>query len=195
MSQTELNELVDVLADSAADDRQRESAARALALLGDDALVPLRRLLGMGDADQRWWVARTLAAIGGPSSVTILIETLSDRDPDVRACAAMGLGKLAAPEAVGPLVHCMADESTYVGRIAGNALIQIGKSAVPTLIEALGGKSPAARAGAARALVSVESHDAIPALISALNDESAIVTYYAQEAFERLGVGMVFVKP
>lgn len=195
MSQTELNELVDVLADSAADDRQRESAARALALLGDDALVPLRRLLGMGDADQRWWVARTLAAIGGPSSVTILIETLSDRDPDVRACAAMGLGKLAAPEAVGPLVHCMADESTYVGRIAGNALIRIGKPAVPTLIEALGRKSPAARAGAARALVSVESHDAIPALISALNDESAIVTYYAQEAFERLGVGMVFVKP
>jgi HEAT repeat protein len=195
LGQTELQELANVLADSAMDDGQRENAASGLALLGDGAIVPLRQLLGTGDADQRWWSARTLAAIDSPTSVTLLIETLSDCDPDVRACAALSLGTLAAAEAVSPLVDCMADENIYVGRIAGNALIQIGKPAIPALIEALDSKSPATRGGAARALVAVPSHDAIPALISALSDESAIVTYYAQEALERLGVGMMFVKP
>ena len=195
MGQTEMQDLVNVLADSAADEGQRDSAASALALLGDGAIVPLRQLLGTGDADQRWWSARGLAAIDGPTSVTLLIETLSDCDPDVRACAALGLGTLAAAEAVSPLVHRMADENIYVGRIAGNALIQIGKPAIPALIKALDSTSPAIRGGAARALVAVPSHDAIPALVSALSDESAIVTYYAQEALERLGVGIVFVKP
>ena len=60
VNQTEMHELVDVLADSAADDRQRENAAKALAQLGDNALGPLHRLLRTGDADQRWWSARTV---------------------------------------------------------------------------------------------------------------------------------------
>ena len=51
------------------------------------------------------------------------------------------------------------------------------------------------RAGAARALVPLESQDAIPALLAALDDESAIVSLYAEEALWRLGIGMVFFKP
>lgn len=188
------HELMDILADSAADDEQREKAALALAQLGSDALPPLRHLLETGKADQRWWAARTLAALDSPSSVSLLVEAMSDPDPDVRACAALGLGELAAPEAAAPLAGLLADESAYVGRIASNALIRIGQPAVPTLIEALNSQSPAARAGAARALIPLESHDAIPALFAALEDESAIVTHYAEEALERMGVGMVFLK-
>jgi HEAT repeat protein len=102
---------------------------------------------------------------------------------------------LGAPEAVIPLTRLLADESAYVGRIASNALIHIGQPAIPALIEALSSESSAARAGAARALVPLASPDAIPALFAALDDASALVTYYAWEALERLGVGTVFLIP
>jgi HEAT repeat protein len=74
-------------------------------------------------------------------------------------------------------------------------LIQIGQPAAPALIDALSNPSPATRAGAARALVPLESHAAIPALFAALDDESVMVTHYAQEALWRMGVGMVLIKP
>jgi HEAT repeat protein len=195
VSEKTLDVLIDLLSDGTADDARREEAALAIKALGDDALPPLRKLLQADDADLRWWSARALAALGGPSSVSLLIETLSDPDSDVRACAALGLGALAAAEAAAPLTHLLADESAYVGRIAGNALIQIGQSAVSALIEALNSQAPAARAGAARALIPLESHAAIPALFTALDDESVMVTHYAQDALWRMGVGMVLIKP
>jgi HEAT repeat protein len=190
-----LYELVRTLTDPSAKDERRENAALALARLGEDALVWLRDLLQSQDADHRWWAARALAAYDNPSSLALLIETLSDSDPDVRACAALGLGTLAALNAVAPLVHLLGDKSAYVGRIAGNALIQIGQPAAPALIEALRSASSAVRAGAARALITLECHDAIPALFAVLDDESALVTHYAEEALWRMGVGMVLIKP
>ncbi len=196
VNETTLNDLMDVLADKTADDEQREEAALAVGEMSHHALPGLRRMLQRDDPDIRWWSVRALAALGGPSGLALLLETLADPDPDVRACAAHGLGELAAPEAANPLVRLLNDESAFVARIASNALIQIGQPAVPTLIEALSSTSPAVRAGAARALVPQEStHDAIPALFAVLDDESAIVTYYAEEALERMGVGMIFVKP
>jgi HEAT repeat protein len=190
-----LDKLLSVLADSAAADERREEAALALMTLGDSPLPPLRQMLRSEDADLRWWSARALAALGSPSSVSLLIETLPDPDPDVRACAAHGLGTLNASQAVLPLTRLLADESPYVGRIASNALIRIGPPAASALIEALDSASSAARAGAARALIPLESHDAIPVLFAALDDQSALVTYYAEEALSRMGVGLVLLKP
>ena len=131
MGVQELDQLVGTLANPAADDEQRESAALALAQLGKRALEPLRKLSASDAADQRWWAARALAACPTPTSVSLLITMLQDHDPDVRACAAMGLGTLAAPEAADPLAHLLGDRSAYVGRIASNALIQLGPPATP----------------------------------------------------------------
>ena len=195
MSEKTPDALVNVLTQNDADDERREAAALALGAAGDVALPPLRHLLQAQDAEGRWWAARALSALGSPTAVTLLIETLSDPDPDVRVCAAMGLGVLAAPAAVVPLTRLLADESAYVGRIAGNALIQIGQPAIAALIQALSNPSPAARAGAARVLIPLQAHDAIPALFAALDDDSALVTHYAEEALESMGVGMVFFKP
>jgi HEAT repeat protein len=197
MVESELVHLINAMLDDTIPDERREATALAIGPLGDSALSRLCELLQSENADHRWWAARALAALGTPSAVSLLIETLSDPDPDLRACAALGLGALAAPEAASPLAKLLADESAYVGRIAGNALLQIGAPAVPVLIEALRSPSPAARAGAARALIPLaeHGHDAIPALFAALDDDSALVTHYAQEALWRMGVGMVLVKP
>jgi len=155
----------------------------------------LRALLADADTDRRWWAARALAAVGTPAARDLLIATLTDPDPDVRACAAQGLGELRAEDAVAGLVRCLADPSPFVSRIAADGLARIGPPAVTALIAALQEGEVLARAGAARALSFIQPEDAIPALYAALDDPSAIVTYYAEEALERMGVGLVFFRP
>jgi HEAT repeat protein len=208
MTTKSVDSLLNLLLDETADDERREEAAIALGALGEQALPSLRQLLQAPHSEHRWWAVRALAAwppqpaespppaTSGPSTaVSLLIERLEDPVSDVRACAALALGALGAPEAAVPLTHLLGEKSAFVQRIAGNALIQIGAPAVPALIETLNSPSPAARAGAARALIPLESHAAIPALFAALDDDSAFVTHYAEEALARMGVGMVYFKP
>lgn len=180
---------------AAGDDACTEEAALALGLLGDAVLPPLRDLLADTDLDRRWWAARALAAVGTQTARDLLITTLTDPDPDVCACAAQGLGDLRAEEAVPALVHCLAAPSPFVSRIAADGLARIGSPAVPALIAALQEGEVLARSGAARALSIIQPKEAIPVLCAALDDPSAIVTYYAGEALERMGVGLVLLCP
>ena len=180
---------------AAGDDTHAEQAALALGREGDAALPALRELLAEADPDRRWWAVRGLAAVGTPAALESLIAALDDSDPYVRACAAQGLGELRAEEAVTGLARCLADASPLVSRIAADGLARIGQPAVPALIAGLGEGEVTTRAGAARALSIIQPQEAVPALCAALDDPSAIVTYYAEEALERMGVGMVFFQP
>ena len=190
-------DLIDLFLESvtSGDDAGAEDGAQALACLGDAALPRLRDLLADADADRRWWAARALAAVGTRGARKLLVITLQDPDADVRACAAQGLGELRAKEGVAGLVRCMADSSALVSRIAADGLARIGPPAVPALIEALGAESVLARAGAARALSIIQPEEAVIALCAALDDPSAIVTHYAEEALERMGVGLLLFHP
>ncbi len=175
---------------AAGDDARTEEAALALGRAGDGALPALREMLTSADADRRWWATRGLAALGSPAARQLLVAALDDPAPDVRACAAQGLGELQAGEAATALAGHLADPDPLVSRIAADGLARIGPAAVPHLIAALqeGGVS-------ARALSIIQPEEAIPALAAALDDPSAIVTYYAEEALERMGVGMTFFWP
>lgn len=193
-----LDHLIDNLKQG--DDPNREAAAQALAAWGNRALEPLRQLLA-GSPDQRWWATRTLAAVATSPAIEALKYLLSDADPDVRACAAHGLGEILArnpsdrarPETIARLIDSLEDDSAYVARIAGNALIRIGQPAAPALTRALSHPSPSIRAGAARALVPLKFEEAIPTLYAALDDDSALVSHYATEALEKLGLGIVLL--
>jgi len=105
------------------------------------------------------------------------------------------LGELAAADGVDALAAHLADESAHVSEVCAVALSCIGAAAVPALLRALQEGDSLTRARAAKALVPIESQEAIPALIHALDDENAVVTYYAQDALERMGIGMILVKP
>jgi len=177
------------------DDVRTEEAALAVGGLGDAALPVLRDWLAGDNADRRWWAVRALAAVGTAAARELLVAALEDPDPAVRACAAQGLGELRAEEAVAGLVRRMADSSPLVSRVAADGLARIGSPAVPALIAALQAGEVLARAGAARALSIIRPQEAIPALCTALDDPSAIVTYYAEEALEQMGVGFVFFRP
>ncbi len=204
---------------AAGDDARAEEAALAVGRRGDAAMAPLRDLLADPDSDRRWWAARTLAAVGTPAARELLVETLADPDHDVCAAAAQGLGDLGAAEAVAGLIRCMAASSSsapapttnlpthqptnlpvyqstnIVRRIASDSLARIGTPAVPALIAALQEGDAPTRSGAARALSIIQPEAAIPALCAALDDPSAIVTHYAEEALERMGVGLMLFRP
>jgi HEAT repeat protein len=189
----EIMDLVEALASG--EDEGREVAALALGAFGAEAIEPLADLLAGGDADTRWWSARALAEIGGEEATPLLVATLTDADPDVRACAALALGRIRAGEAAPDLAACLADESTFVAGIVADALSLIGEPAVEALAGMLAAEDPRVRLMAVRALARIRSQQAIGPLFGVLEDSSYLVRYYAQDALEALGVGMVFLKP
>lgn len=124
-----------------------------------------------------------------------LLSALGDSDSEARACAIYALGTRHEPEAISALVNVCSDHSSFLARIAADSLQRIGKPAVPALIEALTHRDAQTRGLAARALAHIKDTSSVPALFNALEDESAIVQYWADEALERMGVGMVYFKP
>ena len=89
----------------------------------------------------------------------------------------------------------MADDSAFVAGIAADALTMIGEPAVGPLAEALAYSSPHARLLAVRALSRIRSQNAVGPLFGALEDSSYLVRYYAEEALEAMGVGMLYLSP
>ncbi len=173
-------------------EEEKEAAAENLMALGVPAITDLRLAYNRGDKDSRWWAVRALAGIPGKAASNSLVTALSDPDEDVQACAVMGIGEREEtdPTVLSQLLELLRAANPYLGRQISDACRKIGEAAVPELLIALKDQSPAVRSQAARALVPIESHDAIPALIKALDDPEAAVEHYAWEALERMGVGV-----
>jgi HEAT repeat protein len=194
---TLINSLVDALLSG--DDARAEAIVPALvAFPSEQVTLALAGRLPRADADARWWIARALAVIAHPQSVILLIELVNDPEPEVRACAALALGELRAfsgAQGGEALAARLADESAHVAEICAAALGRIGAAAVPILLNKLETGNVLERIRAAKALAPLESHDAMPALIHALDDASAVVAHYAQEALARMGVGMILLRP
>ena len=105
--------------------------------LGEPAVEPLINAL-----KSRWEAAaaEALVKIGEPA-VEPLIHALKDEDSDVRAAAAMALGKIGDERAVEPLTEALEDESYQVREAAKKALADIQKQKIPAfeLIFAIAG--------------------------------------------------------
>lgn len=171
-------------------------AEAALARAEAGWLPGLEAALAGDDPERRWWAVRALARVGGEAATGLLLSAAADRDESVRAAAMFALGERAAPRAVVALLFALADPSEYLGRLASDALIHIGRPAVPGLIRALGQDAEArVRIHAARALARIGDTSAIPALFKALDDDSAMVQHWAEEGLERMGVGQIYFRP
>jgi HEAT repeat protein len=174
------------------DDTRAAAAARQA---GEAELPALVEALQQPDPDRRWWAACALAHVPGAAAAEALIRLAADADPDVRAAALHALGQRDTPDVVPPLLISLADPSDYLARLAADALIRVGRLAVPGLIGALERDArPCVRANAARALALIGDTTAIPALLRALEDESALVQHWAEEGLERMGVGQLYFR-
>lgn len=177
------------------DDAQAESAVRALAKAGEAALPALQELLASPDADTRWWAAWALSSLTLPQASILLRGLLKDPDLSVRQCTALALREQPTPQAVPDLVELLMEEDTILVRLAGAALIAVGKEAVPALLELYRGGPHKARLEAVRTLAAIGDERAIGTLFEAFQSDSAIMEYWANEGLERLGIGMVFFNP
>ena len=83
-----------------------------------------------------------------------------------------------------------------VASLAGNALTLLKSAAVPALTQALESEqNPAAKREIVRALAEIGDPAAIPALMKALQSDSALLQYWAEHGLEKMGLGMVYIKP
>lgn len=181
------------------DDQRAEAAALSMAALpaaqADEALVELRSLLASPEAEKRWWATRALAGVSDRRVVDLLLQALADGDAGVRQCAALGLRDHPEAKAIPALTAGLADDDHLVSRLVADALIHIGEAAVPPLLEVFQSTNHLARLEAARALAIIGDPRAIPALFAALDEESALMEYWASEGLERMGVGMSLFVP
>jgi HEAT repeat protein len=179
------------------DEARAERAVTALIGMGQDAIPALMDLSRSPDVDSRWWAIRTLA--GSPLCQTEwLIPFLSnDPAPEIRQCAALGLAFRPDDSAIRPLVRALSDADSMTGNLAMNALVKIGKDAVPALIECLKekGSQQSARILALRALAELRDHRAIPVMMQVMEEDSVLLEHWAKEGLERLGLDMVYIKP
>jgi HEAT repeat protein len=186
--QNQLNDL------TSGDETRAEGAVSALIESGEDAIPALLELTQSKDADKRWWALRVLAQ--SPLCQTDwLVPFLNDPAADVRQCAALGLSFKPDESATDSLVRALSDEDTLVSNLAVKALVKIGKSAVPALIETVKSGSQSSRILALRGLVEIRDHRAIPVMMQVMNEDSALLQHWAKEGLERLGLDMVYMKP
>ena len=125
------------------------AAARAIGKMGkraSRAIEELTDLLDHKDARVREAASVSLGDIGRRASKSAhdLNARLSDSDPAVRAAAARSLGQVGSKSSqfVTDLVRMLDDENDAVRDAASDALVGLGKQAVPTLVRALGNGDP-----------------------------------------------------
>lgn len=177
------------------DDQMAETAALALADLGIQILPSLQTLLHSPDPDARWWGTRILAELDSPQAAPLLVESLQDEDVSVRQCAALALSYHPFAPAIAQLLATLSNPDHLLARLAADALIASGGMAVPALLEVMQTGPQAARLEAVRALALIGDTRAIPTLFAALDEDSALIEYWADEGLQRMGVGMTFFKP
>ena len=188
-------QLLAQLAAAAQDAATAEAALAALPALGAALLPGVQHLCQNPDPNLRWWAVRALSALQVPGAVPILIECLQDASEMVQAAALLGLGSYADARAAAAAGGVLAGSSSYLARQAGDALRHMGPAGEAELIAALRHAQQDTRVNAARALAFTDGQPAIAPLFAALDDDSAAVCYWVEQALERRGTGMVYFQP
>ncbi len=180
-------------------DEQAEAAAVKFAALpaerAGEVLQEFAGLLTSPEVDTRWWATRAIAALSSSQVPGHLIRILGDKDASVRQCAVLGLINHPDAQSILALVASLADGDGLVARLASDALVKIGEAAVLPLLEVLGNGAWSARLEAVRALANIGDQRSIPALYAILDEDSALMEYWAIEGLERMGVGMMLFSP
>ena len=173
------------------DGRQRDRAAQLLQLIGAPATWHVAGALW--DPGVGFVAAAVLADIGEPS-VTPLVAALDQAlrgdltsGQQTVSVAAWALGRI-GDAAVDPLLDLLYDGSRLetVRSGAAYALVQVGRPAVPGLLEALDSAEALVRREAAVALGEIGDRSAMSALRGLLHDDVADVRAAAQRALVKL---------
>lgn len=114
------------------------------------------------------------------------IAALTDDDWAIREEAAMLLGTMRDPRAVGPLVSLLRDSDRAVREAAIGALTAIGEPSVPVLGLCLSDPQPAVQEAASTVLASIADSRVLAPLIASLKNSDWIVRMQAARALGRI---------
>ncbi len=176
------------------DDERAEAAAQKLAEVGDPAVEALSGLLRSKDPDQRWWAVRALAGMERPR-IDLLARALADESAEVRAAAALALGAHPSADVIPHLTGGLEDQDNLVSTLCVNGLVAAGSACVPSLLEAFPSAGKRARIQIMRTLAALKDPRAIKVMLDATEDDSAMLSYWAQEGLDALGLNMVYLMP
>ena len=125
----------DIISELVGDLRRGDGSARAKAAewLGTIGSVDRPR------AERRPGAAGALAGGEAPRA---LLDALGDRSAEVRAAAAVALGRMQEPLAIASLIGLLGERDPFVRKAASGALRSFGPAAVEPLIGALGPAGP-----------------------------------------------------
>ena len=171
----------------------RSSVALALGQIGDVRAV--EPLFTLKDEDQNVRSSASVAlflisnaldpAVIPPKTVRVLIQELDNTDKQVRSMAVLFLGTIGDPQAVKPLISVIKDKDRGVPEFEiRHALVEIGKPAVPALINFLADKDDAISSNAARVLGQIGDTQAVGPLIKAMER-------YAEEKSQSLSFSFI----
>ncbi len=195
-TQTVIKHLETLLAELVCgDDARAEAAMHKLIDLGAKTLPALRDLAADPDPDRRWWAISTMAQIAD-ADLDIFLVALKDEDLEIQQTAVLGLTERPHPKSVSVLIELLPSPNSILRTLAMNALIAIGKDATNGLLAFLQEyqAQDTARINAVRALANIADYKAIPALMAALEEDSALIRHWAEEGLEKLGLDMVYMK-
>jgi len=186
--------LQDLLAALASGDDDRAEAAVPHLAAHPGAIPALEAYLRSPESDLRWWAIRTLAQMDAPPR-DWLVSALGDDSEEVRQCATLALAHHPIEAAIPGLLRLVTDPETVTANLAASALIAIGAPAIPGLLDLLETASHASCVEIIRALANIGDPRAIPALMQAMEQDSPAMHYWAEQGLDRLGLGMVYIKP
>ena len=132
--------------------------------------------------------AKRLGDIGSSFATDPLILCLDDRSDDVRHTAVESLGRIAAVDAVAPILEAVAD-GRVARPVAGRALMAIGRPALPELLKAADVGDIQTRRLAVELLAQLGSSAEAGLLVESLDDSSVDVRAKASRGLGRLAGG------
>ncbi len=122
------------------------------------------------------------------------INVLEDVSAEVRQAAALALAAHPAEKAAPILVRALNDDDALVQTLAANALSAIGKPVVPILIDEFPRASASAKIHLMRVLADMRDSRAIPVMMKAMDEDSAILHHWCEIGLQQLGLDMVYLK-
>jgi HEAT repeat protein len=145
-------------------------AARSLSCIGAQGLDELKKNARVSSALVRQRAVFGLGCTGAAAMFPLLKDALKDAEPGVRVCAAWGMRKEGATDAlIGALKDRDGDVRTYA---AATLASRADPRSAQALIDALKDIRPLVRRSAVRALGRIRTREAVPALVASLADAS-----------------------
>jgi HEAT repeat protein len=141
---------------------------------------------------------RALSEFDHPEVKPLLAAGLHDSEVEIQTCAALALRHHPSEAAIPSLVTLLGHPESLLSRVAGDALIAVGKTAATPLIELLeehSGNSHLANVEAVRVLAEIGDPSSIPTLFHAFQEGTSMMQYWAEKGLEKVGIGMVFFDP